>query len=79
MIFRCIEDFEVPWVDEDWGYPTENIGFVTCDSLWELEDNGNYTLTGAEVRLNSIDDETDFSWIEISKDRLKNNFEIEEE
>lgn len=78
MIYKCTQDFEIPWVDEDC-YPTEDVEVVVCDSLWELDDIENYTLTGAEARLISLDDKVIFSWIEIGKDILKSNFKIEEE
>lgn len=76
MVYRCINSFELPLVDDD-GYSTEENSLVDCNTLWELEENA-YTLTGAEIRLISLD-EAGFDWIEISKDRLKSNFEIEEE
>lgn len=52
MTYRCIKDFEIPWLGED-GEDTENFGFVTCDSLWEIQ--SCYPISGAEVRLNSLD------------------------
>ena len=77
MVYRCINSFELPLVDDD-GYPMKENNPVVCNTLWELEEESAYTLTGAEIRLISLD-EASFSWIEISKDRLKSNFEIVEE
>ena len=77
MVYRCINSFELPLVDDD-GYSTEENSPVGCNTLWKLEEESAYTLTGAEIRLISLD-KAGFDWIEISKDRLKSNFEIEEE
>lgn len=79
MIYRCIKDFELPNIDEHGG-TTDDYSFVCCDSLWEL--NSRSSLTGADIVLDSLDyheRKSEFSYIEITKDRLESYFEIEEE
>ena len=47
-------------------------GFVTVGSIWERNDRGN--LIGGDVHLDSLDDDSDFGWIEMSFEDLKENF-----
>lgn len=77
MVYRCTNDFELPLVDAG-GYPTGESRYVVCDTLWEIEEDSVCTLTGAEIRLISTDEEEGFDWIDISKDMLKSNFEIKQ-
>lgn len=69
--YVCIEDFEVPFCDEDGG-TTEKYSKVKKGSQWNLDPENTYTLTGAELRLENNDDELD--WIEISNETLDNFF-----
>lgn len=69
--YVCIEDFEVPFCDEDGG-TTEKYSKVKKGSQWNLDPENTYTLTGAELRLENNDDELD--WIEISNERLEKYF-----
>lgn len=72
MEFNCIKDFCVDLVDDN-GLPTKEDGCkVKKGSMWKLDDTGN-TLTGAELRLENL---TGLEWIEISKQRLNECFEV---
>lgn len=68
MIYKCIEDFEIPVINEN-GMMTESILKITSGMFFkEIEDNA---LSGAEIKLESIFDDT---FIEISKETLKSLF-----
>lgn len=68
MIYKCIEDFEIPVINEN-GMMTESILKITSGMFFkEVEDNA---LSGAEIKLESIFDDT---FIEISKETLKSLF-----
>lgn len=69
--YVCIEEFEVPILDEEGG-TTEKYSKVKKGSQWNLDPENTYTLTGAELRLENNDDELD--WIEISNETLENYF-----
>lgn len=65
MIYKCIEDFEIPVINEN-GMMTESVLKVTSGMFFkESKDNA---LSGAEIKLESIFDDT---FIEISKETLK--------
>lgn len=68
MIYKCIEDFEIPVINEN-GMITESVLKVTSGMFFkESEYNA---LSGAEIKLESIFDDT---FIEISKETLKSLF-----
>lgn len=68
MIYKCIEDFEIPVINEN-GLVTESILKITSGMFFkEIEDNA---LSGAEIKLESIFDDT---FIEISKETLNSLF-----
>lgn len=68
MIYKCIEDFEIPVINEN-GMMTESILKITSGMFFkESKDNA---LSGAEIKLESIFDDT---FIEISKETLKSLF-----
>lgn len=68
MIYKCIEDFEIPVINEN-GMMTESVLKVTSGMFFkEVEDNA---LSGDEIKLESIFDDT---FIEISKETLKSLF-----
>ena len=72
MKFNCIKDFCVDLVDDN-GFPTqEKGGRVRKGSMWRLGDTKN-TLTGADIKLENL---TGLDWIEISKKRLIEYFEV---
>ena len=79
MVYRCIEEFELPGIDEHGG-TTDNYSLICCDSLWKLSNRSS--LTGADIVLDSLDYQErrgEFSYIEITKDRLESCFEVEEQ
>lgn len=68
MIYKCIEDFEIPVINEN-GMMTESILKITSGMFFkESKDNA---LSGAEIKLESIFDDT---FIEMSKETLKSLF-----
>lgn len=69
MINQCIEDFEIPVINEN-GMMTESILKITSGMFFkESKDN---VLSGAEIKLENIFDDT---FIEISKETQKSSFE----
>jgi len=75
MIYKCIKEFKIPFADED-GSMTDNYGVIEKNSLWELNE-GVYSITGAELHLDSINYniKTDsFSWVEIDRKTLIEKF-----
>lgn len=75
LTYRCIKDFEIPIVDED-GEFTDESAFIVTDSLYEMQEPQGMTLTGADYRLNLVDG-NGLGWIEISEERLNDNFKLE--
>ena len=74
MKFNCIKSFYVDLVDGN-GFPIDkNNCRIKKGSMWRL-DNIQNTLTGAELRLENL---TGLEWIEISKKRLLEFFEVTE-
>ncbi|WP_097006516.1 hypothetical protein [Lacrimispora amygdalina] len=72
MEFNCIKDFHVDLVDDN-GFPTQENGCrVRKGSMWRLYYSQN-TLTGAEIKLENL---TGLEWIEISRKRLFECFEV---
>ena len=74
MKYKCIKEMYLPKYDGD-GFEIPNeYGFVTVGSIWERNDRGN--LIGGDVHLDSLDDDSDFGWIEMPLDDLKENFAL---
>lgn len=72
MRYKCIKEMCLPKCDGD-GFEIPNeYGFVTVGSIWERDDNGN--LIGGDVHLDSVNDDSDFGWIEMPFEELKENF-----
>lgn len=72
MEFNCINDFYVSLVDDN-GITEKEYGCrVRKGSMWRLDDTKT-TLTGADLRLENL---TGLEWIEISKKRLFEYFEV---
>lgn len=72
MRYKCIKEMCLPEYDGD-GFEIPNkYGFVKVGSVWERNDRGN--LIGGDVHLDSLDDDSDFGWIEISFEDLEENF-----
>ncbi len=47
-------------------------GFVKVGSIWERDDRGN--LIGGDVHMDSLDDDSDFGWLEMPLEDLRENF-----
>lgn len=77
MMYKCIKEMCLPKCDGD-GFEIPNeFGFVTVGSIWERDDRTNFI--GGDVHLNTLNDDSDFGWIEIAIEYLKENFvQIEE-
>lgn len=73
MKYKCIKSFFVDKVDDD-GFGEEGLIEIKENSVWEV-DESNFRCIGADIRL--IEDvEGYFNWLEIPKERLKNNFKL---
>ncbi len=74
MRYKCIKEMCLPKRDGD-GFEIPNeYGFVKVGSIWEREDRRN--LIGGDVHMDSLDDDSDFGWIEMPLDDLKENFAL---
>lgn len=67
-MYKCIESFSIPKVDDD-GFQTDEEVVVSKGSTWHLRED-NYRFVGGEVRLES----DELNWIEISSDTFENKF-----
>lgn len=73
MKYKCIKSFFVDKVDDE-GFWEEQSIEIKENSVWEA-DESNFRYVGADIRL--IEDiEGSYNWLEIPKERLKNNFII---
>lgn len=74
MKYKCINEMCLPKCDGD-GFEIPNeYGFVAAGSIWERNDEGN--LIGGDVHLDSLNDDSDLGWIEVSFENLKENFKL---
>lgn len=72
MRYKCIKEMCLPKCDGD-GFEIPNeYGFATIGSTWEIDDRGS--IIGSDVHLDSLDDDSDFGWIEMPIDDFKENF-----
>lgn len=72
MRYKCIKEMCLPKYDgEGFEIPNE-YGFVTAGSIWERDDRGS--IISADVHLDSLNDDPNLGWIEISFESLKENF-----
>lgn len=72
MKYKCIKEMCLPKCDGD-GFEIPNqCGFVTVGSMWERD--GRTSFIGGDVHLDSLNDDSDFGWIEVSSGKLKENF-----
>ncbi len=72
MKYICTKEICLPKCDGD-GFEIPNeYGFVKVGSIWERDDRSNFI--GGDVHLDSMDDDSDFGWIEMSFEKLKENF-----
>lgn len=72
MKYKCIKEMCLSKCDGDSFEIPNEYGFVTVGSIWERDDRGN--LIVGDVHLDSLDDDSDFGWIEMPIDDLKENF-----
>lgn len=72
MRYKCIKEMCLPKCDGDGLEIPGESGYVAAGSIWERYDRGN--LTGGDVHLDSLDDNSDIGWIEMSFDELEENF-----
>ena len=72
MKYKCVKEMCLPKFDEDGFVIPNEYGFVTVGSTWERDDYVN--IIGCDVHLESLDNVSDFGWIEITLDDLKENF-----
>lgn len=71
--YKCKKSFCVDKYDDD-GFLIENSSVVIDKGkIYELDD-GNHIIIGGEIHLDSVEDE-DGSWLEITKEHLKEYFE----
>lgn len=72
MKYKCRKEMCLPRCDGD-GFEIPNeYEFVKVGSIWERYDRRN--LIGGDVHLDSLDDDSDFGWIEMSFEELRENF-----
>lgn len=72
MKYKCIKEMCLPRCDGD-GFEIPNeYGFVVVDSIWERDYRTSFI--GGDIHLDSLDDDSDFGWIEISFRELEENF-----
>ncbi len=72
MRYKCIKEMCLPKCDGD-GFEIPNeYGFVTVGSIWERDDRGS--IISGDVHLDSINNNPDLGWIEISFEDLEENF-----
>ena len=74
MKYKCIKEMCLPKCDGD-GFEIPNeYGFVKVGSIWERDDRGN--LIGGDVHMDSLDDDSDFGWLEMPLEDLRENFAL---
>ena len=72
MIYKCIREMCLPKCDGD-GFAIPNeYGFITVGSIWERDDRVSFI--GGDVHLDSLNDDSDFGWIEMSFGELEDFF-----
>lgn len=72
MRYECIKEMRLPKCDGDGFEIPDEYGFVKVGSIWERNDRGN--LIGGDVHLDSLDDDSDFGWVEMPIEDLEENF-----
>ncbi|WP_170139272.1 hypothetical protein [Caminicella sporogenes] len=75
-MIKCIKNFIIPIVNDD-GFDTGEYKVVKMGSKWTInDDEGDFRLIGGDIRLVSIDSDTDLAWIEICKETFEEYFDI---
>ncbi len=72
MKYKCAKEICLPKCDDNGLEILNEYGIVKVGSIWERDDRTNFI--GGDVHLDSMDDDSDFGWIEISFEHLKENF-----
>lgn len=62
----------LPKCDDDGHEIPNEYGFVTVGSIWERDDRGS--IIGGDVHLDSLNDNSNFGWLEITFKDLEENF-----
>lgn len=71
-MYKCIKGFSLEVCDDD-GFTIDNEYMnVNKGTVWNIPENKNYRLIDGEVRLEN----DKLGWIEITRETLKNNFEL---
>lgn len=74
MKYKCIKEMCLPKCDAD-GFEIPNeYGFVSVGSIWERDDKRN--IIGGDVHLDSLDDDSDFGWVEMPFGGLREHFAL---
>ena len=72
MRYKCIKEMRLPkCVGDCFEIPNE-YGFVTVGSIWERDDGISFI--GGDVHLDSLNDDSDFGWLEMPLEDLRENF-----
>lgn len=72
MKYICTKEICLPKCDDN-GFEIPNeYGIVKVGSILERDDRTNFI--GGDVHLDSMDDDSDFGWVEMSFEELKENF-----
>jgi hypothetical protein len=72
MRYKCIKEMCLPKCDGD-GFEIPNeYGFVAVCSIWERDDETSFI--GGEVHLDSLNNDSDVGWLEITFEELEGNF-----
>ena len=72
MRYKCIKEIRLPKCDGD-GFEIPDVySLVKAGSIWERNDRVNFI--DGEIHLDSLDDDSDFDWIEISSETLREDF-----
>ena len=69
MKYKCVNDFYIDKADDN-GFSTSKQYRIKANSVWIVSED-TFRVVGGEVRLVK---QNSLSWIEISKERLKENF-----
>lgn len=76
MRYKCIKEMWLPKCDDDGFEIPNDFGLVTVGSIWERDDRKSFI--GGDVHLDSLNVDSELGWIEISFERLKENFMLAE-
>lgn len=71
MKYECIKALRLSLFDED-GFDTDKYGYIRVGSVWETNNKAN--IIGGEIHLDKISGKSDYNWIEISEETLKESF-----